>query len=176
MSKLIKKIGMPAMLAIAALLCGCIISGTFVITKEIEFSISEDFYFYQIDLTNTSDWKEHSDEIQFVDAVGMVLYITNDSSAATLSMYVDEYSGLGPVPTTLPDPDSITLIIKDFVIPESESIITYAESVNAIQNLETLKTLCETGKFDFYGTSTGHLGQTITVDSGKIVVTFSAGK
>jgi len=174
MRNILKKFGLPGTLIIVSLVIGCILSGTFVITEEINFSAEDDFYFYQVDITKTSDWKEHSDKIQFVDAVGMVLYITSTEPAnATFSMYVDEYSGLGPVPDSVPT--SATLIIKDFLIPTGASVISYSESVNAIQNLETLKTLAETGKFDFYGTSSGTVGNTITVDSGKVIVTFSAG-
>jgi len=155
MRNILKKFGLPGTLIIVSLVIGCILSGTFVITEEINFSAEDDFYFYQVDITNTS-------------------YITSTEPAnATFSMYVDEYSGLGPVPDSVPT--SATLIIKDFLIPTGASVISYSESVNAIQNLETLKTLAETGKFDFYGTSSGTVGNTITVDSGKVIVTFSAG-
>lgn len=174
MLKLQKKYGLPVILTVTALMLGCIVSGTFVITKALHFTAANDLYYYQVDITDNSDWKEHEDEIQFVDAVGMVLFVTSTEPAdATFSVYVDEYSPVSISPAMVPT--SATVIIEDFVIPSGQSVITYSESVKAIQNLDTLKTLVKSGKFDFYGTSSGTVGNTITVDSGKVVVTFSAG-
>ena len=52
--------------------------------------------------------------------------------------------------------------------------MSYVESLHAIENLKTLKTLAEQGQFDFYATSTGDLGSTVILDSIRVILTLTA--
>jgi hypothetical protein len=157
--------------AIALLAGGCIFSGTFIITEPIEFSAHDDFYFYQIDLTDNAAWKKHGNKIDKIDAVGVELYITNENNS-TFNAYVDSYSGPSSNPTAVPG-DAIT-VIDSLALPAGPSVITYKESLKIITGLDELKTLVKKGMFDFYATSSSLVGTEFVIDSGKVIVTFSA--
>ncbi|MEW5923684.1 MAG: hypothetical protein AB1746_06830 [Candidatus Zixiibacteriota bacterium] len=168
-------LGISLMLLLAVALTGCkyIISGTFVIVKDIEFTAESGFYFYQVDLTDESDWKEHEDDINFIDAVGVVFHIiSNEATDVTFNAYVDDYSGIGSSPTTVPA--TATKIIDGLVVHPGETTVSYSESLTFLTGLDRLKKLVKGGQFDYYGTSTGNVGTTFVIDKGKIIITFSA--
>ncbi len=174
MNKLKNKISQSSLIVIGLLLAGCLVSGTFIITHSFQFTAQSGFYFYQVNLTTEQVWKDHSDKIDFIDAVGVELYITsNEAGNVTFDAYVDNYSGAGSNPSSVPA--SATKIIDNLTVPPGSTKITYAQSLGLITNLSTLKTLAKVGQFDFYGTSSGNDGNTFIIDSGKVIVTFSAG-
>jgi len=81
------------LLVAAIMIAGCIVSATFVIHEPIKFSVQHDFYFYQVDLTDNATWEDHGDQVDFIDAVGMILYITSaEATNVTFNAYVDKYS------------------------------------------------------------------------------------
>ena len=49
-----------------------------------------------------------------------------------------------------------------------------ARAVTRDVNSERAKALAKLGQFEYYGTSTGNTGTSFVVDSGKVIVTFSA--
>lgn len=175
MISIIKRFRVAGLALAVLVLGGCIlISATFVISEKFTVNPKTGFYFFQADVTNTSTWEDHSDEIDFIDAVGFIMYVrSSESSAVDFSVYVDDYSGVGANPTSIPG--SATLVLEDLTIPPGESMVTYAESVKHIKELETLRALAKTGRFDCYTTSTGDDGNTFIVDSIFVVVTLSAG-
>lgn len=160
------------LLAVAFTGCKYIISGTFVFVEEIEFSAAGGFYFYQVDITDEPDWQEHEDDIDFVDAVGVEFHIISEEEGnVTFNAYVDDYSGLGPLPTSIPK--TATKIIDSLVVSPGETTITYAESLKFLTGLDRLKALVKTGKFDYYGQSSGNDGTTFVIDKGTVIVTVS---
>lgn len=161
------------LLVAAVMISGCILSGTFVISEPIKFSMQNDFYFQQVDLTDNATWKEHGDQIDFIDAVGMVLYITSgEAENVSFNAYVDKYSGPSSNPSSVPT--SATKIINDLVVRPGKTTITYKQSLTIITGLDRLKDLVETGQFDFFATGSSGLGSSFKVDSGLVIVTFSA--
>lgn len=161
-------------LILAVALSGCkyIISGTFVFVEDIEFSAYGGFYFYQVDITDEPDWENHKDDIDFVDAVGVEFHIISEEPGdVTFNAYVDEYSGPGSTPTSIPS--TATKIIDGLVVPPGETTITYAGSLKILTGIDRLKTLVKKGKFDYYGQSTGNVGTTFVIDKGKVIITLS---
>ncbi len=159
-------------LAVALTGCKYIISGTFVFVEDIEFSAAGGFYFYQVDITDEPDWQEHKDDIDFVDAVGVEFHIiSTEEGNVTFNAYVDDYSGPGSLPTSIPA--KATKIIDGLIVPPGETNITYAESLKFLTGLDRLKALVKTGRFDYYGQSSGSVGTTFIIDKGKVIVTLS---
>lgn len=169
-----RKFGLSGTAIIALIFTGClIVSGTFIIVKKFEFTAQDGFYFYQVDITQEPDWQEHKDKIDFVDVVGVEFYITsNESGDVTFNAYIDDYSGLGPIPTSIPS--TATKIIDDLTVSPGVTKISYAQSLSIITGVTRLKALAKIGKFDYYGTSTGNDGNTFIIDSATVIVTFSA--
>ena len=152
---------------------GCIVSATFIVTEEFTVSPKTGFHFFQADVTQTSTWINHADKIDFIDAVGFIMYITStESSDVELDVYVDDYSGEGANPTSIPG--SATQVINGLVISPGTSVVSYAESVSAIEEIDELKRLAKIGRFDCYTTSTGDDGNTFFISTVTVVITFSA--
>ncbi len=164
------------LILICLVFVGCkdlLISGTFIFVETFEYSADGDFYFYQVDITTDPDWDEHKDKIDFVDAVGVEFFITNEEEGdVTFDAYIDRYSGLGPLPSEVPT--SATQIIDGFTISPGVTHITYKESLGFLTGLDSLKAYSKIGQFDYYGEVTGNTGGTFTIDSAKVVVTLSA--
>ncbi len=175
MTQLAKRMGLPALVATCFLLAGCLISGTFVVTifvEDEEFTTADGFYYYYVDLTTESEWEDHQDAIDNIDVVGFELWINNTSGAATtFDVWVDD--GANEPLETLPEVQaSATQIIDGLAITDGDNFITYGQSLAALQNVETLKTLVETGEFHYYGYSSA-VGQ-YEIDSMRVIVTVSA--
>jgi len=173
MNKIIQKFGILGTLLLALTLAGCIVSATFIIDDVFYFTLKSNFYFNQVDITDDEDWDDHKDQIELVDAVGFELFYTSlENSSVTIDAFVDDHSGAGSDPSTVPA--SATQIIDDFTIPPGESKMSYVESLGAIDNLDSLKALAMVGKFDTYVTSTGTVGSTLLIDSIRVIITLSA--
>ncbi len=174
MKTLKRNLSLPFILVAALLAAGCLlVSGTFVIVEDFSFTAQGDFYFYQVDITDEEDWEEHKDQIDAIDVVGFEFFITSTAATdITFSAYVDDYSGIGPIPTAVPG--TATVILDEITIPPGASHIIYAESLTLIQGVDRLKALTKTGQFDYYGTSSADVDDVFTIDSAKIIVTFSA--
>jgi hypothetical protein len=169
-------IGIISLAIIVLLSAGCkdmLVSGTFIIVKSFSFTAQSGFYFYQVDITDDPDWQEHKDKIHKIDAVGVEFYITSTEAIdVTFNAYIDDWSGLGPVPSSVPA--TATQIIKDFTVSPGKTKITYKQSLGILTGIDRLKALAKIGKFDYYGTSTGNTGTDFKIDSAKVIVTVSA--
>jgi len=166
------KLGKIGLLLISLMLAGCLVSATFVIVETFSFSAQSGFYFYPVDITTDSDWQDHKDNIDFIDAAGAEFFITsNETQNVTFNVWIDDPAGVsnpGAVPSTA------TKIISGFTVPPGVSKITYAQSLGLITGLSRLKQLAKTGIFDLYATSTGNTGTSFVIDSARIIVTVSA--
>ena len=158
---------------IALLAAGCLISGTFVIVDDFTFTAKSGFYFYQVDLTTNSDWDDHKDQIDLIDAVGAEFYISStEPDTVTFNVYVDSPTADS---TTVDSLGTAVKIIDQLEVPPGlNQHITYVQSLGFITHIAELKTFVKAGKFNYYGTSSGNLGTAFKVDSGKVIVTFSA--
>ena len=173
MKSTLTKIGVPLPVLMIILVAGCIMSGTFVIVEKFTPTAEDDFYYEGVDLTDNAVWKEHGDQVDFIDAVGFELYTRSTATEdITFDIYVDKYSGPDASPDSVPA--TATIVVDGVTVSPGTRTVTYAESLKIIKGLDTLKKLAMTGKMDFYATSTGGVGSTFVIDSIKAVVTFSA--
>ena len=167
-----KILALVGLIAVAAIVSGCLVSGTFIIVDDFSFTAASGFYHYTVDITDNADWKDHKDDIDFIDVVGAEFYITNTGAAETFSVYVDDF---GDVHATEGDVEAnATPIIEDLTVNPGTTKVTYAQSLGIIKNVARLKALAKTGQFEYYGTSSGNIGTDFVVDSGKVIITFSA--
>jgi len=162
------------LLLIAMFFTGCLLSGTFVVDQSFSFTTgSTGFYYYKVDVTGESVWEDHKDEIDNIDLVGFELWVHNSGSTnLTFYAYIDDGDHTLCADKSCLDANTTkAMIINKLTVAPGERHITYAESFNYLMNLDRLKALAKTGKMNLYATcGSGEL----TVDSGKVVVTFSA--
>ena len=182
MHKFIKTLRLTPVALIALLLTGCLLTGTFVVTvwyRNVDLTSATGFYYAMIDVTAEPDWEDHKDEIKDVDEVGFELWMTNNTAAANT---VDVYAAAGAA--TLDGSSSKTDVQDDATLVLSlplkagvgtETFIGYAKSFSFIHNLAEFKKMAETGKFKFFAMSAA-TPVDFTIDSVKVVVTFTAGK
>lgn len=174
MCAIMTKLSMVGAAALGLLFAGCIVSATFILVDDFEFTAQSGFYFYQVDITEESDWQDHKDNIDAIDAVGAEFFITNGGSdTVTFTASIDDYSGAGSNPSNVSP--TASAIIEDFRVPPGTILISYVQSLGLIRNVARLKALAKTGKFDYYGESSVNPGQAFHVDSAKVIVTVSAG-
>ncbi len=150
-----KKMKKAVLLAVGAFfLAGCLVTGTFVITLNIDDFYSNSsggFESHGIDLTNEQIWKDHKDNIKNISDVRFRATIQNQSSdTATGQVYFSSDS-------TYTDPGAVTsaddafLVFGGMTIPPGEEItVSFAESAGYRQNLKRALELIETGKFYMY--------------------------
>ncbi|MFH1700403.1 MAG: hypothetical protein ABIE07_07425 [Candidatus Zixiibacteriota bacterium] len=152
--------------------CYDIVSGTFIVVETFEFTAHEDFYFYQVDVTDDATWQKHKDNIDFIDAVGAEFFITNTTGGSvTFNAYIDDYSGPLSSPTSVPG--AATKIIDEFTVAPGVSKISYKQSLSIITGVDRMKALAKKGQFDYYGISPGHTTGEFVIDSAKIIITVS---
>ena len=169
------KLGLLGIIAVGLLLGGCLlISGTFVIVESFDFTTQSGFYYYDIDITDEPDWEDHKDNIDAIDLVGFELWIDNFEAAGwTFDVYVDDGDA-----AAYDNRDDVianaTQILTGLIIPIGSTHLTYGESFAYVTNVETLKTLVKTGNFHYYGFASGGTVHGYEVDSGKVIITFSA--
>jgi len=162
-------------------LAGCLLSGTFVsviFIADEDFTTQDEFYYYNVDLTENDIWEDHKDNIKDIDLVGFEVWITNhESEVRTFSVYVDEATE--PEYTTLSQVQANATIALDNLTlkagPGVQTHVTYGQSFLYLHNVETLKNLVEDGAFHYYGVSDGGSSAGYTIDSVRVVITFTAG-
>ncbi len=161
-----------ALLALAAVAAGgCLLSGTFmVITPFFQLGeVNGVLYYHEVDVTGDATWDKHKDKIDYIDALGFELYITNNESRdVTFNAYVDTYSGVAS-PTIIPA--EAVGFFNGLTVKPGKNHITYAQSLDYITHLTELKAFAKGGKFDIYASADGP----ITFDSVRAILTVSAG-
>jgi hypothetical protein len=175
-----KKLGLAGLILAGLVVAGCLVSGTFVIVEDVDFNFTanDTFYWYPVDLRENTDWADHQDDIDDIDAVGFEFTIENTS--ATPSTFTVQFAAATGVANTLVEPteipdDAVTVITGLLVGAHATKTVTYAESVGMVSNLAALKAIIKSGRFDYYGTSSGGSGDfPFEVTHGKIIITVSA--
>lgn len=169
-----KLLALAGLIMVSALITGCLVSGTFIIVEDFEFTAQTGFYHYSVDLTDEQDWEDHKDDIDAIDAVGFEFVITSYSDVpTTFNAWVTaagtDYGSVAEIVA------NATKIINDLSVPANGSLtVTYVQSLSHIANLAALKALVKTGTFEYYGTSTNNPENVFDVTEGKVVVTLSA--
>jgi hypothetical protein len=170
-------------LTLALGIVGCIISGQFVIIFPLNQTINTtdqamDYLF--IDLTSNSTWNDHQDDIQgIVDIKFEARFTNNLGSEATGEIWISagdqEYTTVEEVRA------NATAVLRGIAIAaNSTREISFTESADFIENLETVLDLAETGTFYIYGIA-GDLPFSLTIDGvagqthARLLITFSAG-
>lgn len=172
--------GLFLLACVALLIGGCLISGTFVtdiMILEQDFTTQNlPFYYYFVDLTEDETWEDHADNIKSIDLVGFELWITNhEASDRTFSIWIDDAAN--PALTTLSGVQANTTKILDglTIAASTQTYVSYPESFKYIRNLDQLLALLEVGEFHFYGISDGGDTAGYTIDSARVIITFTAG-
>ncbi|MCP4569245.1 MAG: hypothetical protein GY841_16850 [FCB group bacterium] len=184
MRRILSKFSFLVLITAALVFTGCLISGTFVIVENATFDFTADrgFYWYPVDLTGNSVWEEHEEDIDNIDALGMQFSITNTTGVDTefnawfikATGPAGDPSNPGDWPTEVPT-GALKVIDGLTVAAGATRHIGYLGSLSYITNIEKLKEIIKTGRFDYYGQSTGGSGDdTYDVTNGKIVITISA--
>ncbi|HVP07020.1 MAG TPA: hypothetical protein VMS71_04190 [Candidatus Acidoferrum sp.] len=178
MKTLVRKLWLPGALIIGLLFAGCLlVSLTYVIVTNFSFTASSGFYTQSIDLTNNKTWDDNKDKIDLIDAVGFEMTMVNSNDEpVTFNTYV---TPAGTAYTRKGQLDSLAyVIIHDLTVEHGTTVMTYAQSLTHLENLDKLKELVKGGSFVYYGTATSG-GATVggfSVNPGKIVVTFTVTK
>ncbi len=184
MRRKLSKLSFLVLITMALVFTGCLISGTFVIVEDVsfDFTANRGFYWYPVDLTGNSVWEDHKDDIDDIDALGMQFTIINTTDVNTefnawfvkATGPAGDPSDPGDWPTAIPA-GALKVIDGLTVAAGATRHIGYMGSLAYINNIEKLKEIIKTGRFDYYGQSTGGSGDdTYDVRDGKLVVTISA--
>jgi hypothetical protein len=180
MKKLYAKLGAFGLVLIGLISAGCLVSGTFVIVKgfEVEFTADRGFYWCPIDMTVDPDWAEHQQDIDDLDALGLVFTIENTSDVAATFTISFATSSVPAITAVAPDaiPAGAVTVLSGLTVAAGETRnITYSESLGMIGDIAAIKAVVLTGRFDYFGTSTGGSGDDpFNITEGQIIVTVSA--
>lgn len=180
MSTRLSRISFFLLIGLALVSSGCLVSGTFVVVEEVDFDFTADtgFYWYPVDLTGNSVWEDHADDIDNIDALGMQFQITNTSDVETTFRVSFAKSSVPIMDAVPPDeiPSNAVVVIDGLTVAAGATRnIGYAGSLAYIGNIEKFKEVIMSGRFDYFGESTGGTDDyAFEVRDGKIVVTISA--
>lgn len=180
MKKLYARFGVIGLVLAGLVVAGCLTSGTFVIVEDFNVSFTADggFYWCPIDLTADPDWEEHQQDIDDMEALGLEFTIQNTSDVAstfairfaTSSVPAD----IATPPTEIPA-GAVTVLSGLTVAANSTRTVSYAESLGLIGDVAAIKAVVLTGRFDYFGTSSGGSGDNpFNITKGKVIVTISA--
>ena len=122
---------------------------------DFDFEAHSGFYWYPIDLNDNSDWGDHKDELDDIEAIGFEFDIENTLTQAC--EFIVKFKAVTtpadpnnpPMPIV---PQAYTLIIDGLVVEAGATRhVSYAESLGMIQNQAALKTIILSGRFDYLG-------------------------
>ncbi|HWO56565.1 MAG TPA: hypothetical protein VNN55_03255 [bacterium] len=172
---------LAAALTLLLLAAGCIVSGQFVVvisgTRTITSS-DETLDYLAVDLTDNETWQDHKDDIQaIIDVKFECEFVNNLNSAADGELYISTelYTTAEQVRT------NATKVFGGLALePLEVRSVSFSESADYVENLETVLDLLEGGQFYFYGIA-AEAPFDITVrgagdeDYVRFLITFSAG-
>ncbi len=173
---------LAAALTLLLLAAGCIVSGQFVVVIAGTSTITSDdetLDHLAVDLTDNETWQDHKDDIQaIVDVKFECEFVNNNlNSAAEGELYISTelYTTVEQVRT------NATKVFGGLALEPSEvRSVSFSESADYIENLETVLDLLEGGQFYFYGIA-AEAPFNITVRGvgnkqfPRFLITFSAG-
>jgi len=172
---------LAAALALSLVMSGCILSGQFIVliagTSTIH-STDTVLDYVEVDLTDNETWNDHQDEIQgIVDIKFECQFENNLSSPADGELWISTelYTTVTQVR------DNATLVLSGLALEGDEvRDVSFSESSDYIENLDTVLDLLESGHFYVYGIASG-VPFDVTVrgvgseEYARFMITFSAG-
>jgi len=180
MKKLYARFGAVGLVLAGLVVAGCLTSGTFVIVKDFSVTFTADggFYWCPIDMTTDPDWEDHQQDIDDLDALGLEFTIQNTSDVASTFAIRFATSSVPAETATPPEeipPGAVTVLSGLTVAANSTRHVSYAESLGMIGDIAAIKSVVLTGRFDYFGTSSGGSGDDpFVITDGKVIVTISA--
>jgi len=178
---MIKNTKKTALLSLGVIfLAGCLVSGTFIITLDIEEfwskSTTQEFEAHAVDLTTEQVWIDHKDDIKNISDIRFRAVVEEElGNDATGVVYFSE-NGTYTSPDDVRSAADAFVVFSGLKIPANGALlVTFAESANYRQNLDLALELIETGKFYIYVlTPTGAFE--LYVHDIYILITFDAGQ
>jgi hypothetical protein len=141
-----------AVLAIALVISGCIVTGNIIVTIDIgdlAGNVTDTFSSRYVDLNDYSDYVDHKDDLNSVDDMGFVCRIYNSgSNLATGKLWVS------PTDSDAKLPDDAVLVLDGLVVKAGETReITLSESYDYLKNFDEVRKIVLGEKFTAYFTS-----------------------
>ncbi len=145
---------LAVVLSLGLFATGCLLSGQFIILYNFDENIESDddvLGSAHVDLTTDPTWEDHSDKIQGITDVKFeAKFVNNTGTEASGEVWIStvEYTTVAQVVGA----GNATRILSGIAVPASgETDISFAESSEKIENLETVLDLLEGGNFWVYG-------------------------
>ena len=144
----------PFMALLGIWIQGCLLSGTYVITFEVEdeiISTEKVLNWASVDLSENDTWADHHEDIKYVDEVAFTFKVKNHLSedSATGQLYMTDIDTFTQVDDIR---DHATLVVDGiFLGPGEEKHIQWNECFQYILNLDYIKAQVESGTFHLYG-------------------------
>lgn len=161
-------------LGLAAVISGCLVSGTKVFT----FGLSDvavtggAFTRTPVDFTQNSTYQDHKDDIRLIDRFGFTCNIINpNANPVDVSVYFSTNPNLGDSEV----PTSATPLFRNFRVgANTTEPITYDESLDLLENFDALQQVVDAGAFTFYSQSANG-SFNFAIDDPVLIVTFTVG-
>ena len=173
---------LAATLALALIVSGCIVSGQFIILiagTDTITSTDDTLDYLAVDLTEDETWQDHQDKIQAIVDIKFECEFenNNDGAAADGELWISTelYSTVDQVR------DNATIVFSGMNLAAGEvREVSFSESADYIENLDTVLDLLEGGQFYVYGiASNTEFDVTVrgagSEDYARFMITFSAG-
>ena len=166
----------------ALILAGCIVTGTFVITKKVDdFTASTSGLFDAafVDVTQEEIWQDHKDDIKYISDVRFRGTIRNTSSNLAAGQIYFSYTGTYTTPAEVreaSDAGDAFVVFSGFTIqPQGQYFLSFAESSQYRQNLDEALKLLESGQFYMYALTPEDVFS-LQVTKAYVMLVLDAGK
>ncbi len=175
-----------AALTVTAVITGCIVTGTAVITVKLvpdpnPVTITENNFDQsemEVDLNDDEDFTEYKDKIKDIDNVGFYLSIANNlNSDVTFQLLIDPDTSSNWSTIDEVIDARIEVIFTGLTIPANGSkVIDWDESVKYTSCVEKIKNILESGIFSIYPAAIPRNDFSVTIDSLVVIVTLTGSK
>jgi len=171
------------------LLAGCgLISGTFVLVVKLveneDLLWQGDYYYHEVDLTTDEVWKDHADEIEYIDLVGFEVWGTFAPPLDSYDVYIarpeSPLTSLSAPATVQADAikvlEGVTAVGVEntFQNPRSDRMISYGQSFDFLRNVDSLKAMALDGEFKLWAIPASGDTLDMHIDTLSVIVTFTA--
>lgn len=147
-----KHINMILAVLLSLLIVGCIGTGTITIKHELAEFVSSNsgMEIVEVDLTTNNDYNDHKDKIKSIDQVTVIGWLVNELPAANQAQIWIADVGTYSTPDLVRE--NATRVFVSPVISGNDSLfVNWADGLDLIENLPTLKKAAENGHFWIYG-------------------------
>lgn len=180
---------LAVLLAVAAILAGCLTSSTEVITVKLSpnaqgdpIRVSDQLFAangeIEVNLENNAAFKDYQDDIRNIDNIGFYLSITNnDPEDVVFQLFLE--------PDTTADYDSVQQVIDNYVelliphisVPANKRVtLDWGQSVEYVESAQYFEDIIKGGAFSLYVGAVPHDVFDITLDSLVLVITLTGVK